>query len=365
MARYTCPGCGAPYNGRKCRVCCYEHFSEEITHGNHTHKGEPLVIDTPVRRPIPKKDPFGCEKKPRKREKKGNPLVRFFTLLYIIYALLPMVRNWGLELERREQAAPEPVPAVLVAIHEEDGITISVPADQLSSPHWEKGLQIWVENRREEDLTVGTRYVTVNGFALPNASLHVQANSKKSGMGTLYLPEADLKDANIRSIRELTFVLEGMDEDYFDVFVTDPITMTNETAATSSTSFEGRILLEEEGLVLMDLGNWPDPGFSFEQGHRLFYVENNTDEFLFMNSLEIRVGEKIVDLFLWAGIPAHSRAVVRMELLGLEALDVTTPSELEDLHMTVEFRSPENDSGSVREYVLTTPMTLTEPVVIS
>ena len=28
MASYTCPSCGAPYSGKRCRSCNYEHFSE-------------------------------------------------------------------------------------------------------------------------------------------------------------------------------------------------------------------------------------------------------------------------------------------------------------------------------------------------
>lgn len=63
MARSTCPSCGAPFNGKKCRSCLYETFNEEFAHGNHTHQGEPLVIDAPVRSPIPKQDPFDCPPK--------------------------------------------------------------------------------------------------------------------------------------------------------------------------------------------------------------------------------------------------------------------------------------------------------------
>lgn len=63
MTRSTCPSCGAPFNGKKCRSCLYETFTEEYAHGNHTHQGEPLVIDAPVRSPIPKQDPFECPPK--------------------------------------------------------------------------------------------------------------------------------------------------------------------------------------------------------------------------------------------------------------------------------------------------------------
>lgn len=65
MARRLCPSCGKPYNGKKCSNCLYEHFTEEIAHGFHTHEGEPLVIEGTQRKPIPVKDPFGCDRRPQ------------------------------------------------------------------------------------------------------------------------------------------------------------------------------------------------------------------------------------------------------------------------------------------------------------
>lgn len=363
MKSDQCPGCGAVYNGRKCRSCGYEPFTEEIAHGNHSHKGEPLVIDAPARRPIPRKDPFSCEKSRKPRSKTKHPLLRFFMLLYVIYALMPLLRNWGLELKQREAAA-EPVPAQLVTLSEKEDITISVQTDQLSSPHWEKGLRIWVGNKTPEDLTFWAQYVTVNGFVMPNASLHVEARGHSDGMGTLYLSREDLTDAGIEQVQELTFVLQGMDKDYRDVFVSQPITLNTGAEPESYTRFDAPVLLEEDGLVLKRLGYRPHKDYpKFENGHLLFYVENNTDTFLSMNSMETTLGETPVDLFLWAGLPPRSRGVVRLELAGLEGLDFTAPSELEDLHMIVEFWNPED--GSSREYPLTVPMTSREPVVIS
>ena len=110
MARCTCPSCGASWNGKRCRSCNYEHFSEEIAHRGHTHRGEPLIIDAPARKPIPTKDPFGCETRTKKtafprREKKQRPFAGLMTIFLLIYALLPLVRSWGLELEAREEEA--------------------------------------------------------------------------------------------------------------------------------------------------------------------------------------------------------------------------------------------------------------------
>lgn len=75
MAKYICPSCGAPYNGKKCRNCAYESFSEEIAHNLHVHEGEPLVIHDTTRRPVPYKDPFDCPRPIRKKRKNHDPAV--------------------------------------------------------------------------------------------------------------------------------------------------------------------------------------------------------------------------------------------------------------------------------------------------
>lgn len=105
MRKLSCPSCGAGFNGKRCRSCGYEHFSEEIAHRGHTHRGEPLVIDSPVRRPIPRKDPFDCDGRTRRKAGKKHPLIRFFILLYIIYCLMPIFREFGLKLEAMEEAS--------------------------------------------------------------------------------------------------------------------------------------------------------------------------------------------------------------------------------------------------------------------
>ena len=84
MTRNTCPGCGAAYNGRRCRSCGYEPFPEAAR--QKTTPAAPA----------------------RKRKKHNYPLIRFLILLYLLYALMPLLRNWGLKLEAMEDMARKP-----------------------------------------------------------------------------------------------------------------------------------------------------------------------------------------------------------------------------------------------------------------
>lgn len=104
MEKYTCPSCGTVFRGKRCRSCGYEHFSEQTGHRYHTQREEPLVTDAPVPKPIPAQKPLGRDKKTRKM----HPLVRFLILLYLLYSLLPLLREWGLRLEMTEEANRSP-----------------------------------------------------------------------------------------------------------------------------------------------------------------------------------------------------------------------------------------------------------------
>ena len=227
MRKNACPSCGSTYNGRKCRQCGYQHFSEEIRHGNHTHRGEPLVIDRPVRRPIPRKDPFGCEKKTRKK----HPLVRFLVLLFLINSLMPMLRNWGLRLEEIENrpaavmtAQPEPVlkPENMVILHQQDDITIFTTPEQFADLN---DFCLYVHNESANSVTVSAGDIRVNGTELPHAALVCKARPNEIGKGWLEADPGEWEAAGIREIHSLSFSLTALQNSRI-LFATEEISLS-------------------------------------------------------------------------------------------------------------------------------------------
>lgn len=78
MARERCPGCGAPYNGRKCRRCLYQPMTAASPASAHPRK------------------------KPSARQHQSSALrslLGFVILLILIGLLLPVLRNWGTALK--------------------------------------------------------------------------------------------------------------------------------------------------------------------------------------------------------------------------------------------------------------------------
>lgn len=237
MKKHTCPSCGSPYNGKHCRSCNYEHFSEEIAHGNHSHRGEPLVIDGPDRKPVPRKNPFGCDRKTRKK----NPILRFLILLYVIYSLMPMLRSWGLKLEAMEDRRsavtvhPEPVlqPENMVILHQEGGITLFTTPEQFTDLN---EFRLSVYNESPVNVTVSAGDIRINGILLPHASLVCKAGPDEIGRGWL---ETDIREgeaSGIPEIHTLSFRLTVLRQD-------------------------GRIQFET-GEICLEAGNAPEEPFS-------------------------------------------------------------------------------------------------------
>ena len=232
MKKMTCPSCGVPYNGKRCRSCNYEHFSEEIAHGNHSHRGEPLVVDAPARKPIPKKNPFDCDRKTRKK----HPLLRFFVLLALINSMMPMLRNWGLELEAMEDrsaavttAKPEPVlvPENMVILHREAGVTIFTTPEAFADPNQ---FVLFVHNESDMSVTAASGDIRVNGIDLPHAALVCKARPGEIGKGWLEVDVGEWENAGIQEIQTLTFDLAVLRQDGRIGFQTGEICITEEGA---------------------------------------------------------------------------------------------------------------------------------------
>ena len=85
MAKEMCPGCGAPYNGRKCRACFFQPVQTDISRGG-------------------RKDSTGSALPGRNRRQysAARSLMGFLVILLLIALLLPTIRTLGERLEQIE-----------------------------------------------------------------------------------------------------------------------------------------------------------------------------------------------------------------------------------------------------------------------
>lgn len=355
MARYLCPSCGAAYNGKKCRQCLYDHFTEEISHGNHVHEGEPLVIDAPVRKPVKWKDPFGCEKRTRKK----HPIAGFLVLLVMINALLPMLRSWGQELEAIEglhiAAEPEPVaiPENCTVLYDDGEVAVYAQWDQ--GQVFEDRIPFYVKNDSRRDMVVQSRYVVVNGILLEYSSLFASPDRGTTEMVSFYLSQTDLDNCGIEAIETLTFYIEvHEDGDYENIITAEPVTLraSVEPDAVLFTKPEGETVYDQDGIHVEYLGYTPNKYHPevFTDGNFLFYAENNTDLPLMLYLTETALNGEAANLSLWCEMPPHTQGVTSAYIYYFGQEELT----YQDLH-TLSFRLNIDQPG-LSEYSVETDL---------
>ena len=89
MEKIRCPGCGMPYNGRKCRNCLFQPAKSDLTTVRTGEKREKASLDFPAGR--------------KKQKSALRSLLGFLVILALIALMLPSLRNWGMELEEMKR----------------------------------------------------------------------------------------------------------------------------------------------------------------------------------------------------------------------------------------------------------------------
>lgn len=377
MARYRCPSCGAPYNGKRCKSCLYENFSEEIAHGMHTHEGEPLVIDEPVRKPIPRQNPFACPpKRPaktwtppkQKPRKKKSGLSIALAVLAILWLAEPILGGIGQIVDSFSQfssvSAPQPEPepdATLPAngtVLFDDG-QVRVVADRQDGQAYLQDFPVAVQNSSGEPLCVSVDDVIVNGYVMP-ASLYCEVAPGHTGQDDFYLYQEDLDNAGIDSVQQISFRLDIYNTDTYETYhLTEPITLlADDPDYVQPDADQGTELFNQDGLRIVYRGYVPasyDPE-SLADGDLLFYLENNTGKDLEVYTIDSGVNGESAEITLWSSLPRNTRAVSTVYLYPLEDLGITSLEEITRMEISLEAYAPEEE-----DYVITTG-TLSVPV---
>lgn len=374
MATYKCPSCGKPYNGKKCRSCLYETFTEEIGHGLHTHRGEPLVIDEPVRRPIRRKNPFVWDKRTRTRKNKfswvGVALVLIIVLAEpVIGGLVNLLESVGNAAESvvRVHARPEPeswpdqmqvtMPAEGTVLLDRDGIRVA--ADWQDGDEFDGQIRLVLENNTDRPLWLTTESIVVNGFVMQYGSLFALADPGQTEEGYFYLDEQEVLGAGITQFQEISFQMQVIDDETYGLLLTQPVTFRPqcEEDYVQETPQPGTVLLDQDGVLLSYQGYEPVHPMPEEPcyGGLKVYLENNTDYALGVYTLDAQVNGKKAEVYLWADLPAHSRCLALISLYDLENLKITSWDQLETVTLTLEI-----GDWDTEQFLLTT-----EPITIA
>lgn len=360
-----CPSCGKRYNGKRCSNCLYENFTEEITHGLHTHEGEPLVVKAPARQPVPRKDPFDCDKKTRKppvRRKAAAiiiPLVIIVVLMVVLNGLFFLVsRTEPVFSGFAPETQTEPIlPDGGTVLYDADGILAI--ADWQDGQEYEDGIQVVIQNNTAKDFTFSSRDMIVNGYVLRDSLLYCQVQQGHTAQCWLRLDQGDLDKAGIETVQSLSLALVVYDSESYDTLVeTDFIPLRTTAKLFQPVDDSGVPLFQQDGIRVVYRGYVPgeyDPD-TLSEGTLQFFLENNTEQYLDCYTTECQVNGQRVMLSLWCPLPPHTRAVSSMYLYDLEELELLSWEAITELTLRLEFSGHNEYDPFLQTGVLVLPL---------
>ena len=219
-----CPCCGAPYNGKRCRECYYEPFTEEIAHGLHTHEGEPLIIEQPEDRPVRRSVPTR-QKECRQysgRRKKTSPkwlwpiliVTAFMVAQYVLTEFITekvssMSSLWSDDEDTWETEAvirPEDFHHQTV-LYDKGGIL--AVADWRDGDTYTDEIPVYLRNDSDRDVMLMSSMDCVTGYMTEYRLFLGEVEAGQEEMTSIWVNDTDLESGNIETIGELSFCLDS------------------------------------------------------------------------------------------------------------------------------------------------------------
>ena len=338
-----CPCCGAPYDGKRCRECYYEPFTEEIAHGMHTHEGEPLVIEHPEDRPIRRSVPTR-QKECRQysgRRKKTSPkwlwpiliVTAFMVAQYVLTEFITekvssMSSLWSDDGDTWETEAvirPEDFHHQTV-LYDKDGIL--AVADWKDGDTYTDEIPVYLRNDSDRDVMLMSNMDCVNGYMTEYSLFLGEVGAGQEEMTSIWIDDTDLKGGNIEKVGKISFRLQVTDDNEYSLLdTTSPITLYADRKFKRSVESGGTTVLEEAGITLAYTGS---EGELCEDGTFCFRVENHSGRNIRLYTQEAYVNGEPADLFLFDELAPDAWGKCEMWLYdaGVERVRDITSLEL-------------------------------------
>lgn len=350
MARYKCPCCGMPYNGKRCRECYYETFTEEIAHGNHVHEGEPLVVRGTkpiiVPRPTVRKQ-AGCDPYPGRKKKKNSPLAWVVALVIILASVLPEMGD-ALRVEDISPDIPdffESQPVSSVSPDQEtipDGTVLYDEHDVRIVAEWQDGqayderIPIWFQNDSDQELAVYTDALYVNGYAMESSSFYCRADAGTTACDLLWLDSSELADAGIETISEIMFRLYIYDTETYETYGEGEMTTLHcavHDGFVQQVDDSGQALYDQNGIRVIYQGT---QGEDCGEAYLKFYVENNGSQPAEVYIGQAYVNDREAEMYLWCSLDPGTRGVSYVWLYYLPDMGIDKVEQIDTLELILE-----------------------------
>lgn len=231
------------------------------------------------------------------------------------------------EIEEVSEPAEEVTTIEEQVIFDQDGIKITATGIA-EDPFWGYELKMLVENDTDKTITVQSRNVSVNNYMLdPTMSIEVAPGKKANDEMSFSL--SSFEKCGIEKITDIEFILHIFDAESWETIIdSDIIQITTSNAATYTQTYNdsGIVLYDVDGIKIVQQELVYDEFWGYAV---YFYVENNTDQSITIQSRDTSINGFMVNPTMSIDVAAGKKAVNDMSFLqseisenGIESIDV-------------------------------------------
>lgn len=197
-----------------------------------------------------------------------------------------------------------------------DGVKMTATGIDKTSA-WGAAVNVLIENDSDTDVGISVDDVIVNDYMLANLDgFTVTAGNKKNGSIDLFRTE--LQAAGIENIGKIELYMHSYDPETYEEKQSSgciTITTSDAAAADSSVELEGTTLFDAEGVKI--IGKYVNED-SFWGQAILFYVENNSDHEIIVETEDTAVNGYMIADSLYKHVYAGKKTIGRLYVYSTE-----------------------------------------------
>ncbi len=362
MAKFHCPCCGKPYNGKRCSHCYYEPYTDELSHAIHS-KGR--AVDGAVTPPA--SAPAGQFRRPSpgrgsaSRRTRGdgstvkNRLIFALTLVLVLLVInlaFVFLTNQAATSVSRENttvsweitAYEEPRPEPDYSVFSEGTVLYDDGQIQVLT-NWRPGqeipmeLPVYARNDGQQDVTIMAEQAHVNHF-MTDAGLYMDLAAQSEATGVLSVSEAALADVGITECCQLTFSLLISEQETYETVAQSPlITLSyGEESQAFSQPQLGIPLYEEQDLLISYCGL---SGEDCGDDSVLFALHNTSEETVQVYIDKCYVNGEEVSLVLFSQLLPNCWSIADLwTFAAYDELGLETMSQIQTLEVSFVISAP-------------------------
>lgn len=304
MAKIKCPECGTKYNGNFCPNCSAA-------------------------------APEGAGKK------KNKWLLPVIVVLVVVFLIAGMGGGDDGAKQPSDVQGDSSVNAASAGeitieeteLYNENGIVVT--ATEISDGWLGTEISLTISNDSGKNMGVSSRNLSVNGYMLSSSGLYSNIASGKKAIETLTLMSSELSEAGIETVADIEFSIHVYDSETYDTIDDSELIKLSTSAAegfTQPVDDSGDVVYDANGIRVICKGLQDDVIWD---GCVVFYMENNSAEFVTIYGENVSVNGYMVDESLWSDLRAGTRSIEGMYLLTLDEIGLESVDEVESIEFNL------------------------------